>query len=548
MYTWCLQYKTVVKGTRMKLKNPDQQLNRSRAITFGIFIFAELFLIYFLWHHIDFFLNSDDASELILAKLLSEEKRIMSRNWYYSTEIRFLNTNLVYAPLFWITDNWHIVRMAAIVILHGIYIASTYFLCKCCKCISYFPVIALALVLPVSEDYFEFMLRGVYYIPHAVISFIGIGLMLLYWNGDGRKKNAALCSSCVLAVLACMGGARQMIILYLPLFMSGVVIMIRKRDRTFLTGVAANFIAGGIGYTINTHYLAKMYKFQVWDGISYRLFDWNRLITVINGFFVTFGFREGNINLKNTIANVIATALAGMILLALRYAWRNRTHISSEYYIIAVFYVMSAVIFILLYTISDMQYADRYNQPILIFSYILIAFWIKESKLRCSKKWKLYVGYGAGMLLAAMMVYLALFYQLKEKEYQNEKKEIANILVQEGYEYGYATFWNANILTELSNGKIEMHCFGDAGKLEEEKYAAISNIENINQTFQWLQKIEHDTEIPEGKVFIILSNNELSCCNWKNSLEQRAPIYHSDDYVVYGFDTYHDMMQCIVSE
>ena len=105
MYTWCLQYKTVVKGARMKLKNPDQQLNRSRAITFGIFIFAELFLIYFLWHHIDFFLNSDDASELILAKLLSEEKRIMSRNWYYSTEIRFLNTNLVYAPLFWITDN-----------------------------------------------------------------------------------------------------------------------------------------------------------------------------------------------------------------------------------------------------------------------------------------------------------------------------------------------------------------------------------------------------------------------------------------------------------
>ncbi len=44
--------------------------------------------------------NADDAGELILSSLLAKEHRILTLNWYYSTELRVLNTQLVFAPLF----------------------------------------------------------------------------------------------------------------------------------------------------------------------------------------------------------------------------------------------------------------------------------------------------------------------------------------------------------------------------------------------------------------------------------------------------------------
>ena len=38
------------------------------------------------------FIDSDMSSELVLAKLLSEQGGILAENWFYSTEIKVLNS------------------------------------------------------------------------------------------------------------------------------------------------------------------------------------------------------------------------------------------------------------------------------------------------------------------------------------------------------------------------------------------------------------------------------------------------------------------------
>ena len=45
------------------------------------------------------FLDADMASELTLAQHLAETGRLISRDWLYSTEVRVLNTQLVFAPI-----------------------------------------------------------------------------------------------------------------------------------------------------------------------------------------------------------------------------------------------------------------------------------------------------------------------------------------------------------------------------------------------------------------------------------------------------------------
>ena len=76
------------------------------------------------------YLDSDMSSELMLAELLSREGGIISKNWYYSTELRVLNTQLVFAPLFLLFDNWHAVRVLGTLILWGILLASHWWMMK----------------------------------------------------------------------------------------------------------------------------------------------------------------------------------------------------------------------------------------------------------------------------------------------------------------------------------------------------------------------------------------------------------------------------------
>ena len=55
-------------------------------------------------------LDSDMSSELVLGKLLADKGGLLSTDWYYSTEVRVLNTQIVYKTLFEFTDNWHLLR------------------------------------------------------------------------------------------------------------------------------------------------------------------------------------------------------------------------------------------------------------------------------------------------------------------------------------------------------------------------------------------------------------------------------------------------------
>ena len=58
-------------------------------------------------NHVD----SDLASEILLAKECVLEKTLWPRTWNYSTEIRLFNTQLVTAPAFLFTKSWNTAKL-----------------------------------------------------------------------------------------------------------------------------------------------------------------------------------------------------------------------------------------------------------------------------------------------------------------------------------------------------------------------------------------------------------------------------------------------------
>lgn len=78
-------------------------------------------------------LDADMASEQLLANLLAQEGSVMSTNWYYSTELRVLNTQLVMAPLFRLFTSWHTVRVVGSVVLILLYLAAWFWFGRSAK-------------------------------------------------------------------------------------------------------------------------------------------------------------------------------------------------------------------------------------------------------------------------------------------------------------------------------------------------------------------------------------------------------------------------------
>ena len=498
--------------------------------------------------------DTDVSSELILAKLLAEEGRIITPNWYYSTELRVFNTNLVFAPLFRFFHNWHKVRLLGTVLLHFSIILSVFVLCRSLKIFSLFPVISLMLLTPFSDGYYQYVLRFPYYIPHIVITVLSFSMCVFYMRmGKSKKtgKRMLLLANGSLSLLAGLGGARQIIVCYIPLFLSVFVPSFFNKmktngaeadDRTkhFLK-ISAVCLAGGLaGYCVNTRILSEIYHFQIHE-VSFALFDLNRMVAAISGFFLSFGYTDGPLNGRTVFRNFASVFLFVCSLYSAVKGIRNRQEKSGAYYHLSCFYISSIIVYILLYSFTDTVYADRYNIPVIILAFPMIAM-----GLTCLADYKR----AFRMLMLVIWIGLTVFsgYDVLKntgiEEDKTDHQKIADFLVENGYNSGYATFWNSNILTELSNGIIEAY----------DRIGPLDLVDgDIDKNYKWLQLVKHDTQPPVGKVFLLYSDDEAKLNKdprttsfrrlWK--LREERIVFVQGNYTVYGYDSYHDLVSDI---
>lgn len=190
-----------------------------------VFALAFIGFVWFIRTRMTFLLNSDDSSELILGQLLANENRLLSKSWYYSTELRVVNTQIFYAFFFKIFHSWHRVRIASYGCLYIVMIAAYYFACRGLRIKRYFLITAALLMIPFSSGYFSIVLKGAYYIPHIAITFFTLGLCESYVAEErGKRQKIYLLIAFLSSILASMGGARQVIILYIPLIFVSIIL------------------------------------------------------------------------------------------------------------------------------------------------------------------------------------------------------------------------------------------------------------------------------------------------------------------------------------
>ena len=198
--------------------------------------------------------------------------------------------------------------------------------------------------------------------------------------------------------------------------------------------------------------------------------------------------------------------------------------------------VTITAVYFLLYLFTDMYYEDRYALPVIIFAAPLLAFALKnaaKSAAGLDKKqafWHYLIP--AGVIAAVVTAGAGRYPGLYRTDLTTALLEVSDSLVAQGYQSGYASYWNGNIMTELSNGHIEMFNWDDYvdGKVD------------VEELYVWLQPVSHYDKKPEGKVFILLSSEEETICPLVEYLTEEDVAFRNDAYVAYGFDSYEDML------
>ncbi|MCC8181724.1 MAG: hypothetical protein LIO45_01890 [Clostridiales bacterium] len=526
----------------MSLKRPTLRERFKSIIPYVCLFYVFVVLCVFMDRNVDSILDSDMASEMVRANLLSEGKAILSESWYYSTELRVLNTQLIFTPLFWLFNDWHTIRLVGSVLCWLVLLVSYYYLCRQLGLKKYFAVSAICLLLPLSCNYFSFTITGLYYIPHIAITFFTFGLLFQYSKCEGKYPKILLAVLCLLSIGAGMGGLRQLAILYIPLVLTDAVLFLSirlkrmrpetRRTRRFFTASLVASLFSVAGYLINSCILSEIYTYRNWETIQYQDISLDSLMKVINGILSFFGFQTGDVFSFASISNIFCCFLLVLLAVILFRGIAVR-HCSEEYYICSLFYLISIVVFALLYTVTSMSYNHRYNIPVLTFALPLVVLGLKESHWQVScQKWVSGI-LAAGMVLCCGCNYLS---YLDGSAYYNfsrngaEYSTVADFLVSEGYKEGYATFWNANILTELSDGEIDVRDWGDSAE-----------VRSIDQIYEWLQLKSHASTVPEGSVFVLLRTNQLEKIDFYPSLNEENIIYQSDAFIIYGYECYENL-------
>lgn len=558
-----------------------------------------LMLVFLNLFYQDHWLDSDMAAEMMFSKLLAEKHHIFATpDWYYSTEFRFLYTQLVMGPLFLILDNWHVIRMLTNIVFYGVMLLSYFYFMKPLRVSRGLTVLsAVLLLLPFSETMMTHMQMGNTYLSHVIICFFFFGMFLRLVGGtDGKRPASWLLYVCytALGVICGVSGVRYLLALQCPLVLASLFYLIGSREfQSFRREAAGREIfslrgwngvrkssaakylfyslwgaaASVAGYGINVLWVSRQYVFQTYDATNfisvYQGVLFERLQNAIGCLLMLFGYipDKGFLSLRGVIS-MIAFVLPGICLYCTVKALSKTAGIAgkdaehtagakaadragkggiagkgSEHtafkqsadrvranrFFVGCFVAVAFLLNLFVFVFTTSTMVPRYYITIFIFVLPLIAFYFEEKHPLLDKAF-MAITLTVCLTLSTGKTVMS-FITVDKNE---SKRPVAEFLAENNYHFGYATYWNANIFTELTDGEVEIANIGDPQYLE---------------YFKWsTPKKYYEEGYHEGETFLLLTGEECARFEETKALRQGRKVYDDGAYSVFVFDSVKTLM------
>lgn len=498
--------------------------------------------------------DGDAASELVLGKLLATQNRIITTDWFYSSEIRFFNTNLVYMPLFKIFDDWHLVRFISVLIFQAMLVASYYYLSRRMKMsTNAFFLSASLLLLPMTDIYGRFVLYHNYYSPCFIFGFLIVGLYLSLLEPKEHKyfrQALRLIALLALAFISCLNGFRQLPSTLLPLFLTALFIQMKNRrtpERSAArTGkpvwLAGLVLAAGIaGLYVYTLILPRYCSSESVIHSTVKLLSAANLRRLLLDYLNLFGYQESTapFSLGGLITLCGAVGAAIMLFLPLVVLFSREKLTATR--LVALLYPISMIQMTVLFLLVS-GYENYVRYYLQTFIWIIPFLGILLDRQGVSPH--MITGKQVLALLVSLffiisgtyfhLYYHGFYHQIPDVTsgvntdiYSVDRLQPAvDFLEEDGYDVGYATHWNANIITEMTNGRIPM----------------ISIIRVFPEYFylyrDWLTNKQYRERsfVEDQNIFLLLTREEADVFSGSELAALSIPVYEDAHYIVFTFD------------
>lgn len=487
-------------------------------------------------------LDSDMASEMVLADLLNREGGILSSNWYYSTELRVFCQQLLFKlGLLVFPGSWHAARMLAQGLLSGLLAASYLFFARGAGLWKSAPWAAGALLCPFGFWQLYHGVLGGFYFVHMAFVLVSLGLAVRLVRPACRLRTALTAAALALVCFAAgLNGVRLLMNLYVPLAAGcGALLLARflkaplspgaagaPQVRAFAAAVLACLCGCG-GYLVNRAVLAARYTFLDQSARSWTTLSLTGLLEVWGDFLALFGYpadrwqqaATGAVPLFSLpgLLGAAGLVLAGAVVLSLAWLLKQGGALPFAHQLTGV--TLAACLLVDGLAFACMNDGDSINGsywlPVAPLAIAAVAAAAEQFPLRRPALRRALAGCLAALAVCAS-VGATLRFAAAPPHGSPALETAANWLKEQGYTKGCATFWQANVLTELTDGAIEMWQVEDLASLKMRP---------------WLQKTGHASP-PEGRVFVLAGPGEIDqSLPWAG----QAEVVYSDEagYVVF---------------
>ncbi|GBU28702.1 hypothetical protein R84B8_02262 [Treponema sp. R8-4-B8] len=506
----CLFYKTVskfledAKNTRLII-----------ALAVGICVFLLVYVSIFSYRHGWQWLSNDNSSEMVLGKLLADENTFVSRNWHYSTEIRVIYQTIFIMPLFKLLgryENWALIRALTILLNNLALIFSYLFMAKQMKIrAKWIFITCVFLIAPVSTVYWNIVTFGGYYILFIVQFFCCLGLFIRLSSQMGTTKTALIDFILFTALSFMLGiqGIRSLLCVHIPLLITCIYLYFKAaQKKNFPLFLACySFVVCCAGFAAN-YLLHFWYSFHSHENM--RLTDlyvdfFPKLGQCFVCFAGFFGLFPGSSLLSaqgifSVIAIIATFLLFWAVIKSCRQKVQNNAMLqSAEYQFTPYFFIVSAIFNIFIFILVDEDVTDRFFIPFMVLYIPLIAIFFEHAE-----KFYGYLKRAAVILGIILFICGQCYLNLQNmagRDINSVRKGYIKYLLDNQLDYGFATSLNANVTTELTNGKVELASLKPDG-LNPDKSTQL-------QLSSWLISVKFfNPSFHHGESFLLLSRAE----------------------------------------
>lgn len=485
--------------------------------------------------------DSDMASEMMLSNFLNQEGRIISKIWYYSTEIRVVSVQWVYRfTLLLFPHDWHMARTLGMAIMLALFAGLMLLLARSIGlgCIGVW--MTAALIWPYGRIYLVYAIYGGHYLVYTFLYVLSLMLVLFSINTTWKRYALLNAAACLAAMLSGMNGVKTLMVFQVPFLAAALLVLILAlhtspkddwhsalvicdQEARLFMGALVTTAASFLGYVINAKVLAKMYSFKSFSSVTWSRFgvDWT-LDRVLMDFFHLFGYQDevGVFHFSGIASGVGLLIGAWLFFCIVRLTLRYKKLAVAERLMVLLMLAMLAVCGVS-YTYFG-NYCVYFWLTCMPVAIAVMAIEIKTEDLHLPGTRELLT-----VVLAGAMMLCSINNVRQEIEHPTLAHigldKVADWLVENGYKEGYATFWNGSAMVEMTSGQLDVWMPGDLNEIDIEG---------------WLQPDYHLTRYPEHP-FILLDTETDGTVESAGLIRNGSgtEVYNDGRYVVYAFDS-----------